>query len=212
MQILSPILQIAYSFCWWRRFFCAETFYFDVVPLIFLLMPLLAVSDPKDHCQDQCYGVYGLCFLQEFYDPRYYLQVLNFELILHSWKRIHQPAIFLQFFFVLWFLMGVVSVLLGLNELRYIYIALNLVDILNLFIGVFTALRFNGIILQLGLHFATCFLSLVSSLWSSFAAFFWLDIFNIPLQFFYCFFLLFGYVLSFFVIFISYFGNYNIPF
>ena len=99
MQILSPILQIAFSFCWWRRFFCAETFYFDVVPLIFLLMPLLAVSDPKDHCQDQCYGVYGLCFLQEFYDPRYYLQVLNFELILHSWKRIHQPAIFLQFFF-----------------------------------------------------------------------------------------------------------------
>ena len=35
LQILSRILQVAFSFCWWRRFFCAETFYFNVVPLIF---------------------------------------------------------------------------------------------------------------------------------------------------------------------------------
>ena len=99
MQILSPFCRLPFHFVDEEAFSVQKLFIMMLSHLFLLLMPLLSVSDPKDHCQDQCYGVYGLCFLQEFYDPRYYLQVLNFELILHSWKRIHQPAIFLQFFF-----------------------------------------------------------------------------------------------------------------
>ena len=45
--------------------------------LFLLLMPLLWVSNPKNHCQNQCQRSYLFCFLSGFYGFRSYSPAFN---------------------------------------------------------------------------------------------------------------------------------------
>ena len=79
MQILSPILKVTFSFCWWFLLLCREALQFSVVLFI---TAFIACAFGVPLIITDCQGAFPLCFLLGVLFP---VLFFKFKFLIHFW-------------------------------------------------------------------------------------------------------------------------------